>query len=52
MTQTTRTRIIKLSEQRARADEIPPALRLLLVTVRRGLLQICDAIDKYLRGEN
>jgi len=27
-------------------------LRLLLEIVRRALLQICAAIEKYLRGEN
>jgi hypothetical protein len=47
-----KTRLVKLNEQQTIADEITPALRLLLETVRRALLQICAAIEKYLGRSN
>ncbi len=52
MSQTTRTHIIKLSEQRDVAEEIPQALRLMLETIRRALLMAAHAIGKYLGREN
>ena len=39
-------------ERRAAADEIPPALQLMLETLRRALLMAAHAIGKYLGREN
>jgi hypothetical protein len=40
--------LIKLNEHQGRADEIPPALRALLVALRSALLMAADAIADYL----
>ncbi len=41
-------RALSARERRAAEDEIPPALRTMLVSIRAGLLQAADAIADYL----
>jgi hypothetical protein len=44
-------RLIALKERSAGADDISPGMRLMLITLRRALLQICSAIETYLGSE-